>query len=104
MPLDRSGKADCLAGQTLDPGAQREMLPLDLLRVALAWGVLVSVEMTRVRAPIIGVMVVLHRVCCHFRQIVMADAPLDGPDVMLDCLGERQRCTDETGESLPERI
>jgi hypothetical protein len=80
------------------------MLPLDLLRVALAWGVLVSVEMTRVRAPIIGVMVVLHRVCCHFRQIVMADAPLDGPDVMLDCLGERQRCTDETGESLPERI
>ena len=54
MHLGRSGKADRLTHQTFDPGAQRQGLPLDFLRVALAWLVLIRLEMTRVRAPIIG--------------------------------------------------
>ena len=36
MHLGRAGKADRLAHQAFDPGAQREVLALDLLRVALA--------------------------------------------------------------------
>lgn len=55
MPLGRWGKADCLAGQTLDPGPQRQMLALDLLRVPLAWMVLVGAEMTGRGPPIIRV-------------------------------------------------
>ena len=30
------------------------MLPLDLLRISLAWGVLFRIEVTRVGSPIIG--------------------------------------------------
>src|SRR5262249_48633172 len=55
MHLDRSGKADCLAGEPLDPGPQRQMFALNLLRVPLARLVLVGIEMPCVRAPIIGV-------------------------------------------------
>src|SRR5215510_2237069 len=31
------------------------MLPLDLLRISLAWGVLFRIEVTRVGTPIIGI-------------------------------------------------
>jgi len=55
MQLDRFGKADRLAGQTLDTGPQRQMFALDLLRVLLAHVVLGLVKVTRVGAPIIGV-------------------------------------------------
>ena len=51
MHLDRLGKADGLAHQTFNPGAQRQMLPLDLLRVALARLVLICFEVTCVSAP-----------------------------------------------------
>src|SRR6266702_4304491 len=55
MHLDRFGKADRLACQTLATGPQRQMLALDLLRVLLARVVLGLVKVTRVGAPIIGV-------------------------------------------------
>ena len=55
MHLDRSGKADRLACETLEPGPQCQMLPLDFLRVPLARSMLVGVEMTRGRAPIIRI-------------------------------------------------
>src|SRR6266446_3720457 len=51
MHLGRAGKADRLAHQACGPGAQRQGLPLDLLRVALARLALFRSEMTRVRAP-----------------------------------------------------
>ena len=51
MPLDRLGKAEHLAHQAFDPGAQRQMLPLDLLRVALARLELICSEVTRIGAP-----------------------------------------------------
>src|SRR5215468_4567929 len=51
MHLGRAGKADRLAHQAFDPGAQREVLALNLLRVALARLVRIRLEMTRVRAP-----------------------------------------------------
>ena len=55
MQPDRSGKADRLAGETLDPGPQCQMFALDLLRVPLARLVLVGIEMPCICAPIIGV-------------------------------------------------
>jgi hypothetical protein len=36
MHLGRAGKADRLAHQACGPGAQRQVLPLNVLRVALA--------------------------------------------------------------------
>ena len=51
MHLGRAGKADRLAHQAFGPGAQRQVLPLNVLRVALAQLVLFRSEMTRVRAP-----------------------------------------------------
>ena len=51
MHLGRAGKADCLTHEAFDPGAQCQVLALDLLRVALARLVLLRIEMTRVRAP-----------------------------------------------------
>jgi Family of unknown function (DUF6444)/zinc-finger binding domain of transposase IS66 len=53
MHLRRFGEANRLACETLDPGAQGQMLALDLLRVLLAWIVLRSVEMPCVGAPIV---------------------------------------------------
>ena len=53
MHLGRAGKADRLAHQAFDPGAQRQVLALNLLRVALARLVRIRLEMTRVRAPIV---------------------------------------------------
>jgi len=50
MHLGRSRKADRLPHEAFDPGAQRQVLPLDLLRVAFARLVLICIEMTRVRA------------------------------------------------------
>jgi hypothetical protein len=55
MQLDRPGKADRLPHQACDPGASREVLPLDLLRVALTRLVLIRIEMTRVGAPIVRI-------------------------------------------------
>ena len=55
MHLSRAGKTDRLAHQAFDPGAQRQMFPLDLLRIALARLVLIGIEMTRVRAPIVRI-------------------------------------------------
>ena len=49
--LDRPGKADRLAHQAFDPGAQRQGLPLALLRVALARLGLIRLAMTPVSAP-----------------------------------------------------
>jgi hypothetical protein len=51
MHLDRLGKADRLAHQAFNPGAQRQMLPLDLLRGALARLVRIGIEVTRIRTP-----------------------------------------------------
>jgi hypothetical protein len=53
--LGRPGKADGFARQTLDPRAQRQMLPLNLLRIPRAWVVLGGVEVPGVGAPITGV-------------------------------------------------
>jgi hypothetical protein len=53
--LSRAGEAARLAGETLDPSPQRQMFALDLLRVSLARTVLVRIEVTSVRAPVIGV-------------------------------------------------
>ena len=55
MHLSRAGKADRLADQTRGPSPQRQMLPLDLLRVPFARFVRVRSEMTRVRTPRIGI-------------------------------------------------
>ena len=44
-------EADHRAHQAFEPGTYREVLPLTLLRVALARLVLFRSEMTRVRAP-----------------------------------------------------
>ena len=51
MHLGRAGKAARLAHQACGPGAQRQVLPLKVLRVELAQLVLFRREMTRVRAP-----------------------------------------------------
>ena len=51
MHLGQAGKADRLTHEAFDPGAQREVLALDLLRVALARLVLIRIKMTRIRAP-----------------------------------------------------
>src|SRR5262249_6533185 len=51
MHLGRAGKTDRLTHEAFDPGAQRQVLALDLLRVALARFGLLRIEMTRVRAP-----------------------------------------------------
>jgi hypothetical protein len=52
MPLKRLRKTDCLTGQSLDPGAQPQVLTFHLLRVSFARRVLRRIEMTRV-GPII---------------------------------------------------
>jgi len=53
--LDRFREADRLADSPFDPRAQRQMLPLDLLSVPFARAVHFSVQMPRVRAPMIGI-------------------------------------------------
>ncbi len=55
MHLDRFGEADRFPGQTLDACAQRQMFPLNLLRVPLARAVDFRGEVPLVRAPIICV-------------------------------------------------
>jgi hypothetical protein len=55
MPLGRAGKADRLAGEPRDPGPQRQIFALDLLRVPLARLVLVGIEMPCICASIVGV-------------------------------------------------
>jgi hypothetical protein len=47
----RAGTAERLAPQACGPGAQRQVLPRNVLRVALARFVLFRSEMTRVHAP-----------------------------------------------------
>jgi hypothetical protein len=51
MHLDGLGKTDRLTGEPFKPGPQSQMFPLDLLRVAFAWPVLIYLYMARVRAP-----------------------------------------------------
>jgi hypothetical protein len=51
--LDRFRNADRLAHQTLETCASRQMLPLDVLRVALARMVRFGIEVTPVCSPII---------------------------------------------------
>src|ERR1700704_2965626 len=51
MHLGRSGKADRLTHEAFDPGAQRQVLTLYFLRVALARLVFIRIEMTCVGAP-----------------------------------------------------
>src|SRR4029434_3368932 len=51
MHLGRAGTADCLAPQACGPGAQRQVLPRNVLRVARVRFVLFRSERTRVRAP-----------------------------------------------------
>jgi hypothetical protein len=53
LPLGRAGKAARRAHQTCDPGAQRQGLALSLLGVARARLVLIRLELTCVRAPIV---------------------------------------------------
>ena len=51
MHLGRARKANRLTHEAFDPGAQRQVLALDLLRVALARLVRIRIEMPRVGAP-----------------------------------------------------
>ena len=51
MHLNGLGKTDRLTGEPFNPGPQRQMFPLDLLRVAFARLVLLYLYMARVRAP-----------------------------------------------------
>jgi hypothetical protein len=55
MPLNRFGEADCLTRQPLNPRTQSEMLALDLLRMALTRLVLIGIDMTGIRTPIVRV-------------------------------------------------
>lgn len=55
MHLDGCGEADRLTGQTLNACAQRQMFPLDLLRVPLPRGVLFRGQVPLVSAPMIRV-------------------------------------------------
>jgi hypothetical protein len=55
MHLNRLGETDRLACQPLDPGSQCEMLALNLLCVSFARLVLMGIDMTHVRAPIVRV-------------------------------------------------
>jgi len=55
MHLDRPGKADRLAHQALQPGAQRQRLPLARLRVTLARQGRICIEVTGVSAPIVRI-------------------------------------------------
>ena len=38
------------------------------------------------------------------RQVVVADAQFDGPDMIGKLLGERQRLAHQTGDALPQRV
>src|SRR5262245_61727089 len=51
--LGRAGKAHCLTHEAFEPGAQRQVLALALLRVTLARLGRIRIEMTRVRAPLV---------------------------------------------------
>ena len=53
MHLYRSRKAERLAHQAFNPGAQRQVCPLDLLRVALARLVHIRIEVTRIGTPVV---------------------------------------------------
>jgi hypothetical protein len=55
MHLNRFGEADRLTRQPFDSGTQRQMLALNLLPVAFARLVLIRIEMTGVRSPIVRV-------------------------------------------------
>src|SRR5215471_794300 len=55
VQLDAFRKANGLAHETFEACAKGQMLPLDLLGVVLAWVMLFGTELTRVRAPMIGV-------------------------------------------------
>jgi len=55
MHLGRAGKADRLTHEAFDPGVQRQVLALYFLCVALARLVLLRIEMTRVRTPIVWI-------------------------------------------------
>jgi hypothetical protein len=55
--LYRLGEAEGLANQAFDAGPKRQGLALDFLRIAFAGGVLCRVKMTRVRPPLIGIVV-----------------------------------------------
>lgn len=52
--LGRFGKADCFAGEPLDAGAQRQMLPFNLLRVPFPRHMGFGYQMTGIRPPMIG--------------------------------------------------
>ena len=51
MHLDGLGKTDRLTGEPFNPGPQRQMFPLNLLRVAFTRLVLIYLYMARVSAP-----------------------------------------------------
>ena len=51
MHLDGLGKTDRLPGEPFNPGPQRQMFALDLLRVAFTRLVLIYLYMARVSAP-----------------------------------------------------
>ena len=55
MHLNRLGKADRLAHQTLDPSPQRQVFPLHLLCIAFARLMLIRIEVTCVGAIIVRV-------------------------------------------------
>ena len=55
MHLHGLGKTDRLTGEPLNPGPQGQMFSLDLLRVTLAWLVLICLYMSRVSAPIVRI-------------------------------------------------
>ena len=51
---DRFGKTDRFAGQPLNAGSQRQMLPFNLLRIAFARNMSFSSQMSAIRPPMIG--------------------------------------------------
>jgi hypothetical protein len=41
---------------------------------------------------------------CGSRQVIVADEQLNGPDVVRELLGKRQRLAHQTGYALPQRV
>src|SRR5215831_10358540 len=47
---------------------------------------------------------VMLALCRSSRQVVVADEQLDGPDMVGQLLGKRQRVADQPGHALPQRV
>ena len=81
MHLYGFGEADCLTRQLLDPCASRQRFPLDLLSVALARLVFIRINMTRVSAPIVRIIMCGRRATsCPARGIIAVNLTQESPE------------------------